>query len=64
MSTRHFFSSAYIDEAVSSYEASGGSLTASSFEWDPLTGHEHLQRERQRPMEATPAELNVNGIGT
>lgn len=58
-----------LDEAVSSYEASGGSLTyTSSFGCDPLSGHELLQRERQRLMEEnipSPAELFsyvVNGI--
>ena len=58
-----------LDEAVLSYESSGGCLTPLSlFGSDPLAGYEDLQRERQKCMEESipsPNELFsyvVNGI--
>lgn len=41
-----------LDEAVSTYQASGGCLTpSSSFGCDPLAGHHNFQSECQRSME-------------
>ena len=43
-----------LDEAIGSYEAGGGYLTAeSSFGVDPLAGHPDLQNDRQMAMEET-----------